>query len=126
MKVKDKDFCAEFDGEKLTVEWYWKNEPPALKNRVGMYKRTMQDEERVAFENEVDRWIEEGILVPWKEKVQSGVLPLMAVTQPTKHKVRPVLDFRELNAHVVCHTGGDAIDGCGETIREWRRRVLLQ
>ena len=45
---------------------------------------------------------------------------LMAVIQPTKDKVRPVLDFRELNGHVMCHTGDDVTDVCGETLREWR------
>lgn len=28
----------------------------------------------------------------------------MAVVQPMKNKFRLVLDIRELNAHVVCHT----------------------
>ena len=48
---------------------------------------------REEFEKEVDRWIEEDILIPWKDKVE-GFIPLMAVEQPTKNKVRPVLDFR--------------------------------
>ena len=51
----------------------------------------------------------------------NGVLPLMAVVQPTKKKVRPVLDFRELNAYVMCHTGDDVTDICAETLREWRQ-----
>ena len=45
----------------------------------------------------------------------------MAVIQPTKNKVRPVLDFRELNEYVKCHTGDDVADVCGEVLREWRR-----
>ena len=44
----------------------------------------------------------------------------MAVVQPTKKKVRPVLYFWELNKYVVCHTR-DGIDVCKEVIREWRR-----
>ena len=43
----------------------------------------------------------------------------MAVVQPTKNKTRPVMDFREFNTHVECHTGGDVMDVCGETLREW-------
>ena len=31
----------------------------------------MQDEMRIAFKKEVDRWVEEGILVPWKGKIES-------------------------------------------------------
>ena len=57
---------------------------------------------------------------PWKE-VESGILPLMVVEQPTKDKVRPVLDFRKLNVHVECHTGDDVTDMCSEILREWRR-----
>ena len=48
------------------------------------------------------------------------VLSLMAISQPTKNKVRPVLDFREINGHVMCHTDDDVTDVCGETLREWR------
>ena len=55
--------------------------------------------------------------MPWEE----GVLPLMAVIQPTKNKVRPVLDFQELNGHVMCHTGDDVTDMYGETLKEWRQ-----
>ena len=44
----------------------------------------------------------------------------MAVVQPTKKKVRPVLDFRELNKYVACHIR-DGIDVCEEVMRVWRR-----
>ena len=54
------------------------------------------------------------------KNIRGGVLPLMAVVQPTKNKVRPVLDFRELNKYVACHTK-DGIDICEEVMREWRR-----
>ena len=47
-----------------------------------------------------------------------GVLPLMVVFQATKKKVRPVLDFRELNRFVVCHTRSDIIDVCDEKMRK--------
>ena len=53
--------------------------------------------------------------------MDEGLLPLMAVVQATKRKVRPVMDFRELNKYVECHTGDEATDVCGETLREWRR-----
>ena len=42
----------------------------------------------------------------------------MAVFQATKKKARPVLDFRELNGFVACHTGSDIIDVCDE---KWRQ-----
>ena len=50
-----------------------------------------------------------------------GVLPLMVVIQPTKNKVKPVLDFQELNEYVKCHTSDDVADVCGEILRAWRR-----
>lgn len=120
-KIVDKDFAAEFDGTKWVVEWFMKGEPPILKNTVGCYEHAMREPVKGEFDREIERWIGEGVLVPWGKEVESGVLPLMPVVQPTKNKVRPVLDFRELNTHVMCHTGDDATDVCGETLRAWRQ-----
>ncbi|GFN80839.1 Pol polyprotein [Plakobranchus ocellatus] len=39
----------------------------------------------------------------------------------TKIKVRPVLDFRELNKFVECHTAGDVLGACSDRLREWRQ-----
>ena len=44
----------------------------------------------------------------------------MAVVQEKKDKVRPVLDFRELNKFVGCN-GADA-DACDEKLRSWRQK----
>ena len=71
------------------------------------------------FKSEVERWIENG----WSVKTNcSGdrVIPLMAVVQEKKNKVRPVLDFRELNEFVEC-SGADA-DVCKEKLRSWRQK----
>ena len=119
-KIEDKDFEANFDGEKWTVKWKWKGEPPVLQNRVKFYKNSLESEKNSEFEEEVERWIVDGILVPWKGEGK-GVLPLMAVFQATKKKVRPALDYRELNRFVACHTGSDIIDMCDEKMRKWRR-----
>ena len=43
----------------------------------------------------------------------AGIIPLLAVVQPTKNKVRPVMDYRELNDFVECHTGDDMVAVCG-------------
>ena len=59
--------------------------------------------------------------MPWRERVESGILPLMAVEQQTKGKVSTVLDFCELNESVECHTGDNVADVCGDVPREWRR-----
>ena len=53
--------------------------------------------------------------------MKGGILPFMAAEQPTENKVRPVLDYRELNVCVECHTGDDMTDVCSETLREWRQ-----
>lgn len=44
---------------------------------------------------------------------------LIAVEQPVKENVRPVLDFREINQYVTSHTAH--ADVCDETIRRWRQ-----
>ena len=93
----------------------WKGEPPVLQNSVKFYENSLESEKNSEFEEEVERWI-----VPWKGKGK-GVLPLMAVFQATKKKVRPVLNYCELNRFVACHTGSDIIDVCNEKMRKWRR-----
>lgn len=47
-----------------------------------------------------------------------GLIPLMAVIQQNKDKVRPVLDYRELNEHVDTFT--PRADVCTQKLREWR------
>ena len=120
--ISDPDFEAFYDGKVWTVRYLWNERgPPVLKNTVSEYRHKLSDDQRRQYEAEVDRWVEEGILRPWKGE-SGGVLPLMAVVQETKGKVRPVLDFRELNESVRCHTGDDVIDVCSEKLREWRQK----
>lgn len=122
LTVEDKDFEAIFDGQIWTVKYYWKDgKAPSLKNKVSLYDPEMEPEKLAKFEEEVDKWIEEGILMPWHEEVKEGIIPLMAVVQETKNKVRPVLDFREANESVECHTGDELIDACDDMLRQWRR-----
>jgi transposase InsO family protein len=119
-KIEDKDFTAVFDGLQWTVHWKWKDELPVLTNQVDTYSSV----NKYNIDTEVETWIEKGWLVPWtsgSEGEGEGVLPLMAVMQRNKGKVRPVLDYRELNEYVNCHTA-EGIDVCDETIRRWRRR----
>ena len=119
--IEDKDFEAFFDGKSWEVRYFWtEGGPPVLKNSVSEYAKTMDPVKRQEYEAEVDRWVDNGILIPWDGEVR-GVIPLMAVEQPTKNKVRPVLDFREVNKSVSCHTGDDFMDICSEKLREWRR-----
>ena len=120
--IDDKDFRAVFDGKKWVVKWFWVNDkPPKLKNKISTYNSSLTDEKVDKYETEIERWIKEGILEPWEGEVSEGIIPLLAVDQPTKDKVRPVLDFRELNTYVKCHTGDEIIDVCGDKLREWRK-----
>ena len=113
--LEDKDFHAKFDGHRWEVAWKWKCEPPVLKNRVAQY--AVSQDIRDAFDSELARWIDEAWLVPC-DCPKGGIIPLLAVQQQTKNKVRPVLDFRELNQSVQSHTADSEV--CPETLRRWR------
>lgn len=91
-----------------------------IKNNVTCYNCQQQEGKRAEFEQELEIWIEDRILSPRTEDVATGVLPLMVAVQPTKNKIRSVLDYRELNQYVSCNSGGERIDECVETIRKWR------
>ena len=65
-----------------------------------------------------DSWIKNGWLVPYFGQCD-GVVPLMAVVQNNTEKIRPVLDYRELNQFVSSHTGESVV--CGDKLRSWRR-----
>lgn len=116
--IEDVDFDAMFDGKHWTVRWKWIGSEPDLANQVSCYKigKDIKDE----FDEELETWIKEGILEPVPPGVFiKSVLPLMAVEQASKGKVRPVLDFRQLNYHVSSHSGGSVV--CDETVRKWRK-----
>ncbi len=52
-------------------------------------------------------WIQNGWLIPYPESQlgpPKGLIPLMAILQESKQKVRPVMDYRELNEHVNAYT----------------------
>ena len=98
LSIKKNNFEVDFNGEKWVAKWLWKK-PPVLKNRVDAYQ--MKEDIRLKFKSEVQRWVENGWLVKICEH-KNGIIPLMAVVQEKKNKVRPVLDFRELNEFVEC------------------------
>ena len=66
--IEDKDFRAKFDGEAWTVTYPFKEDQgPILTNKVSCYERDLSGRKKEEFEREVDRWVEEGILMPWGE-----------------------------------------------------------
>ena len=91
-----------------------------LRNKIGSYEKSLRRDIKEKFEAEISQWINDGILIPWKVKGYGESTPPMAVEQANKNKEKPVMDFRELNNFVVCHTG-DETAMCYETIRAWRK-----
>ena len=49
-----------------------------------------------------------------------GLVPLIAIVQEKKGKVRPVMDFRELNNFVDAYR--DNAKFCAQKLREWRQK----
>ena len=49
-----------------------------------------------------------------------GLIPLMAVLQQRKSKVRPMMDFRQLNCYVDVFTAN--ADVCAAKLRKWRQK----
>ncbi|KAG1712192.1 hypothetical protein GQR58_002379 [Nymphon striatum] len=120
LRIDDSDFVADFADGRWVVSWRWSGElPKSLQTRIGEYKCTQAPHVRERYNAEIQRWISKGWLREWRGPIE-GFIPLLAVFQPSKDKVRPVMDYRELNDFVECHTG-DVIAVCGEKIREWRQ-----
>lgn len=124
LRIDGEDFQAMYDPIKnqWLAEWKWSedSEPSRLTNQVESYSVPRDQLDR--YEAELKRWIAEGWLVPYDVSEMGppkGLIPLMAVLQERKQKVRPVLDYRELNAHIDAYTA-DA-DVCAEKMRTWRR-----
>jgi ribonuclease HI len=116
--IEDKDFVAKYSHGRWQVGWKWKdeNENPQFCKRIAQY--TVTHDLQPAFDEEVQQWIDNGWLKPYTGPY-SCLIPLMAVMQSNKHKIRPVLDYRELNEYVSSHTGESVV--CGEKLRSWRR-----
>ena len=73
-----------------------------------------------AYEKELRAWIDAGWLIPYPHKKlgpPKGLIPLMAVVQQSKSKVRHVMDYRELNQYVDTFTA-DA-DVCASKLQRW-------
>ena len=76
----------------------------------------------MSYEAEIEEWITNGWLEPYDDEKlgpAKGLSPLMAIVQQNKNKVRPVMDFRQLNSYVDAFTAN--ADVCADKIREWRR-----
>ena len=124
LAVDAPDFSVQFDSvtRRWTVEWKWQGGrvPDCLRNVVAEY--AVPRDVREEYDAELDAWIEKGWLLPHDERQHgppNGLVPILAVQQKNKAKVRPVMDFRELNGFVTAHTADS--DVCAEMLRKWRR-----
>ena len=97
-----------------------------LGSGIAAYSREkLTPEQDALFCAEVEKWIENEWLIPHDPMVHgepAAVLPLLPQVQ--EHKVttvvRPVLDYRCLNARLQSDPGGDA-PACEESLRKWRK-----
>ena len=63
-------------------------------------------------------WIKQGWLKQF-EGMYNGIIPLMAVVQRNKSKVRPVMNYREPNQFVSSHTADG--DVSSRKLCSWRK-----
>ena len=103
--LDEPDFHAKYNETKhvWTASWKWAGDQPpvSLKNRLSEYPAPKRL--RGEYERELLAWIQNGWLIPYPESElgpPKGLIPLMAILQESKQKVRPVMDYRELNEHV--------------------------
>ncbi|XP_065646575.1 uncharacterized protein LOC136076869 [Hydra vulgaris] len=116
LKLIDKDFVAEFKNDSWSVSWKWLMEPPTLTNKIPNYH--ISEDVKSEYAMEISEWIAQGWLKPFEGRC-NGIIPLMAVTQRNKLKIRPVMDYRELNQFVSSHTADG--DVCSTILRNWRK-----
>jgi len=107
----------------IVRRWKWAgdSEPDALRNTVTEY--AVASSAQAEYESEIEEWTTNGWLKRYDERnygPAKGLIPLMAVVQQNKAKVRPVMDFRELNTYVDTFTA--SADVCADKLREWRQQ----
>jgi len=122
-KIEDKDFNIQFSDGCWTLEWKWKENSEF--NACLRPRQIVPVSQRAGFDAEIRNWIEEGILVPYEKDNHGEIqnyLPLICVEQQKGEvrKIRPVLDYRELNKSIQSHPGG-SVPICAERLRKWRQ-----
>ena len=99
------------------MSWKWSGDqsPEKFYNRVPEY--TIPARAHAEYDKELQNWIDNGWLED-KLEFPKDLIPLMAIIQQNKQKVRPVLDYRELNDPVDPFTA--CADICTKKLREWQ------
>ena len=123
--LDEADFHAEYDRDTnaWTASWKWSGNQPRISLRNWLSEYPPPAWLREQYEEELQAWIDSGWLRPYPSDELGpprGLIPLMAVLQESKQKVRPVMDYCELNKHVNPYTAG--ADICAHKLREWRQQ----
>ena len=123
ISIDKRDFSVMFDRstKAWTALWKWASghSPSELAKRVQGY--TVPDHVRDTYEEELSMWQCNVCPLPYPEKELAppkGFIPSMAVVQEHKQKVRPMLDYRELNGFVEALTA--KAEACSQRLRDWR------
>jgi len=122
--IDDVDFTASWNEKEWNVKWKWKENQETIKDCMNP-RQIVNKNDKDRFDNEIQLWIDEGILIPYNETKHEKVkryIPLMSVRQEKGEsvKIRPVLDYRELNKLIESHPAG-AVPLCSERLRSWRQ-----
>ena len=122
MNIIAQDFTASFEKEnrEWIIAWKWNGKPETLVNKIA--EHTIPIGIKHDYEKEIEGWIEKKWLQKYEAKKHGpikGLVPLMVVVQRNKGKVRPVLDFRELNTFIEAFTTNT--DACADKLRDWRQ-----
>ena len=121
LKIDQPDLNVKFNRQKVwTTSWKWLGESELAKLQNSIAENHMPGQTRSAYEKELRAWIDAGWLIPYPHKKlgpPKSLIPLMAVVQQSKSKVRSVMDYRELNQYVDTFMA-DA-DVCASKLQEW-------
>ena len=130
-KIDNRDFTVWREKEangtdyKWWFEWKFKDENllPVNSNGPDRYEKSWFNEDTEAhFEAEVDKWIQQGILIPTDDTEEGLKLAWNLVNQPHKPTtpVRLALDYRILNDYLKCETQESLNEVCADELRKWR------
>ena len=123
ISIDELDFSVTFDWSTKAwmASWKWASGhlPTELANRVQEY--TVSDHIWDAYEEELSMWPRNGWLLPFPKEERCppmGLIPLKAIVQEHKQKVRPVLTYREMNGFVEAFTANKEV--CSQRLSELR------
>jgi hypothetical protein len=83
----------------------------------------MEEIVRQGFDKEAAQWVADGWLVPHDVEVHGpvkGLIAFMAKDERRKGRVRPIMDYREMNKRIISNPGTDCAV-CPEKLRRWRK-----